>query len=79
MQHLKDVNLEAHKNSPFAVAVNYMLRILSQQYSDVPGFVGSMNHLAERVNSSYVSTARRIELEVMHAGRVSTFLNIASE
>lgn len=71
MQHLKDVNLEAHQDSPFALAVNFMLKILAQQYADVPGFEGSMKHLASRVNASYVSTPRRLELEVMHAGRVS--------
>jgi hypothetical protein len=29
-----------------------------------------MKHLSDRVNSSHVSTARRVELELMHAGRM---------
>lgn len=74
VQHLKDVNLEAHKDSPFALAVNFLLKILAQQYGENPGFTGSMQHLSSQVNSSHVSTARRVELELMHAGRVSTLL-----
>lgn len=71
IQHLKDVGLEARLASPYNVAMDFLVRILTQQYADAPGLGASMKHLLSGVTSSSTSTVRRFELELMHAGRVS--------
>lgn len=71
MQHLQDVNLDTRPDSPFAVAVHFMLKFLSQEYADVPQFCAVLDGLMQRVNTNFISTARRLELELMHTGRVS--------
>lgn len=69
-QHLKD-SLVASRNSPFAIAARFMIEnIFSHQYSNFPGFELSMERLIGQINSSGVGTVRRLELELMQAGRV---------
>lgn len=68
IQHMKDVNHQEAPNSPFAVTIMYILRNLCQQYSGAPGYVTALKELLDRVGSSYI-TLRRLELELMHAGR----------
>ncbi|EHK20406.1 uncharacterized protein TRIVIDRAFT_68807 [Trichoderma virens Gv29-8] len=69
MQHHKD-GLGASHNSPFAIAARFMIdNIFSHQYSHVPGFELRMEKLIDQINSSEVGTVRRLELELMQAGR----------
>lgn len=68
---MKDTTFDLTKGSQVDVAVNFMQSILTQQYSDVPKFVSRLGELRSRVNSSYGSTARRLELELMNVGKVS--------
>ncbi|KAI9167104.1 hypothetical protein HJFPF1_03228 [Paramyrothecium foliicola] len=69
IQHIKDVNLQAQPESPFSHAVRYLLRMLSQQFSSVPGYAARLHELLTRADTSYI-TIRRLELELMHAGRI---------
>lgn len=71
MQHIQDINLDARPDSPFALAVNFMLKLLAEQYPNAPEFCTILDDLLQRVNNNFISTARRLELELMHAGRVS--------
>jgi hypothetical protein len=52
--------------------------IFSHQYSHYPGYELSMDQLMSQVNSGGVGTVRRLELELMQAGKVrrksATFL-----
>jgi hypothetical protein len=78
VQHMKDTNHQTTPNSPLAVAITFMLRVLAQQYSGAPGYVAAVKELLTRVESSCI-TLRRLELELMHAGRVSKLLDLTEE
>jgi hypothetical protein len=69
IQHMKDVNHQAGPDSPLIHAISYMLRVLCQQYAGAPGYVSVVKELLDRAESGYI-TLRRLELELMHAGRV---------
>ncbi|KAL7949983.1 hypothetical protein V8C42DRAFT_361057 [Trichoderma barbatum] len=69
VQHLKD-SLGASHDSPFAIAARFMIdNIFSHQYSHFPGFELGMEKLIGQINSGGVATVRRLELELMQAGR----------
>ncbi|KAK7393873.1 hypothetical protein QQX98_013344, partial [Neonectria punicea] len=71
MQHLGDTTLDVNNESPFAIAVNFMLKYGFQEYTaDSPGLLNGLDELLHRVNSNYVSTSRRLELELMHVGKM---------
>ncbi|PNY28742.1 Uncharacterized protein TCAP_01345 [Tolypocladium capitatum] len=70
MEHLQDVNLEAHEGSPFSVAASNTIDSLSLRYGSAPGFEPAMSYIRGRVKSSYVATPRRLELELMQAGKM---------
>lgn len=78
VQHLKD-SLGASHDSPFAIAARFMIdNIFSHQYSHFPGFELGMGKLIGQINSGGVGTVRRLELELMQAGRVrqrATFIS----
>jgi hypothetical protein len=71
MQHVHDPSMAMHVGSPYAIATNFMLKHSFQPYTDIPAFAASLDNLVQRVNSNFVSTLRRLELELMHAGKVS--------
>jgi hypothetical protein len=70
IQHLKDSNFNTHKDSPYMAAVNFMLNSLYQQYATDASFIVHISDLLSRIQSNQVSTSRRLELELMHIGRV---------
>ncbi|KAL7919681.1 hypothetical protein ACQKWADRAFT_300484 [Trichoderma austrokoningii] len=68
-QHYKD-SLVASADSPFAIAARFMIEnIFSHQYSHFPGSELGMGQLIGQVNSGGVGTVRRLELELMQAGK----------
>lgn len=71
IQHMKDVNSPARKDTPFLLAVQYLLDFLAQRYNDNDNFCSSITRLRNRVIGNQISTARRLELELVHEGRVS--------
>ncbi|KAF4977084.1 hypothetical protein FZEAL_6362 [Fusarium zealandicum] len=70
MQHLGDPTMVMHGDSSFAIAANFMLKHNFQQYANVTTFAASLNDLVQRVNANAVSTLRRLELELMHVGKM---------
>lgn len=70
-QHLRDKTMDVNSGSPFVLTVIFMLTSLSQRYSAHPEFINSLKDLQQRVNSNSVSTTRRLDLELMQAGKVS--------
>ncbi|KAK5998327.1 hypothetical protein PT974_00706 [Cladobotryum mycophilum] len=70
VHHIKD-GFGANKDIPFGIAAKYMIESgFSRQYSDVPGFVSSMRTLINQLNTGQISTVRRLELEMMQAGKM---------
>ncbi|KND87892.1 hypothetical protein TOPH_07447 [Tolypocladium ophioglossoides CBS 100239] len=70
MEHLRDVNLEAYEGSPFSIAASNTIDSLLLQYGSIPGFQSAMSFVLGRVKSNYVATPRRLELELMQAGKM---------
>ncbi|KFA63960.1 hypothetical protein S40285_05731 [Stachybotrys chlorohalonatus IBT 40285] len=79
LQHMKDVSIDAQHDSPYSIAVRCMLNMLYKRYPNVPNFTASICNIVNRFSSSCISTPRRLELELMHVGRIhlppSTFLD----
>ncbi|CAM1511282.1 Fc.00g087950.m01.CDS01 [Cosmosporella sp. VM-42] len=71
MQHIQDTSFDSHTDQPFALSVTFLLNLLSRQFSDSPGLAKGLKDLEHRVNANYVSTTRRLELELMHVGKMS--------
>ncbi|GFP53510.1 hypothetical protein TASIC1_0002069400 [Trichoderma asperellum] len=68
-QHYKD-SLAAGANSPFAITTRFIIEnIFSHQFSHFPGSELGMKQLIGQVNSGGVGTVRRLELELMQAGK----------
>ena len=67
---MEDPHPEHPAQSPFAVAMSYILRLLSQKFADVQGFGTHMKGTLERVNSGSITSVRRAELELLQAGKV---------
>ncbi|KAH7328043.1 hypothetical protein B0I35DRAFT_6985 [Stachybotrys elegans] len=70
IQHLKDPNFNTQKDSPYMTAVKFMLSSLCHKYGTVHSFIANVGDLMGRVQSNQVSTSRRLELELMHIGRI---------
>lgn len=75
IQHLSDPTTMMHGDSSFADTVNFMLRHKFQRYVHVPGVATGLNDIVHRIDSNFVSTPRRLELELMHIGKVSRELS----
>ncbi|KAL7820991.1 hypothetical protein V8C26DRAFT_392168 [Trichoderma gracile] len=68
-QHKKD-SVGATHGSPFAIAARFMVEnIFAPQYSHFPGFELGMEKVVGQINSGAVATVRRLELELMQAGK----------
>lgn len=67
---MKDVSIDAQHDSPYSIAVRCMLNMLYKRYPNVPNFTASICNIVNRFSSSCISTPRRLELELMHVGRV---------
>ncbi|KAL7893601.1 hypothetical protein HDV63DRAFT_184057 [Trichoderma sp. SZMC 28014] len=68
-QHFRD-SLAAGVDSPLAIAARFMIeKIFSHEFSHFPGFELGMDQLMGQVNSGGVGTVRRLELELMQAGK----------
>jgi hypothetical protein len=70
LQHSKD-SVGATHDSPFAIAARFMIEsIFAHQYSHFPGFELGMEKIIGQLNSGTVTSVRRLELELMQAGKV---------
>lgn len=76
--HLNDDKMKPppDSESPFAITVSYILKVLSQKFNGVRDLDSRLKDIQDRVNDGYVSTVRRAELELFQAGKVSSFIGI---
>lgn len=72
MQHLGDVNLDVAPSTPYGLAVDYMLSFGFHEYAvEYPRFQAGLRHIRDRSRSSFGTTTRRLELDLINAGKVS--------
>ncbi|KAF5027473.1 hypothetical protein F66182_434 [Fusarium sp. NRRL 66182] len=69
MQHLGDTAVQMCGDLPVGIVTDFMNHNLDL-YSHNEAFAGSLNGLAQRVDSNFVSTLRRLELELMDLGKM---------
>jgi hypothetical protein len=70
MKHFFDFGVNSLLNTPFPVAVNVGVQGLLQDYSDAPGLRDNLTRIRQRVACGDVASVRRLELELIEAGKV---------
>jgi hypothetical protein len=74
--HSKDAHVHAQPNTPYYIAVTHMINALCRRFSQYPAFLPCMHNLMLRFSSNSITTPRRLELELMHAGKVRSWEQI---
>ena len=69
-KHHQLSGIESSPNSPFAITVGYVMNVLAQQYSDFPGLNPQLKEVNHRVMKRSIGSVRRVELEILQAGKV---------
>lgn len=62
--------IESSPSSPFAITVGYVMSVLDQTFSDVPGLTPQLKGVNQRVMKRSIGSVRRVELEILQAGKV---------
>jgi hypothetical protein len=70
MKHLLDFSDNAVANTPFPLAVNAAVQGLLHDYPDASGLGDNLAGVRQRVASGEVASVRRLELELIRAGKV---------
>jgi hypothetical protein len=71
IKHLKDVNHFSPVNEALLVTVKYILTVVSRKFSNSKGLNSRLMELYRRLSSGTIFSVRRVEIELLHAGRVS--------
>jgi hypothetical protein len=72
VRHLKDLSsLEVERASSDLKSVTLILKILLHRHADSSKFVAGMTKMLERLKLSKGASLRRLELDIMHVGKVS--------
>ncbi|RYP79356.1 hypothetical protein DL769_003037 [Monosporascus sp. CRB-8-3] len=70
--HMAEMRHDALHTDAFAVTANYILQVLSQTFHDSTDLLSSLSVIGQRVKNHAVTTVRRLELEIMQAGKSLT-------
>lgn len=73
LQHLRDLHLDTTQSLIFSQAAESAIASLCQQHCVDVSFVRSMSKLRQAICSNRICTTRRLELELMHRGKVGRF------
>ncbi|KAK0715637.1 hypothetical protein B0H67DRAFT_601141 [Lasiosphaeris hirsuta] len=68
-KHLSDMSPPVSVNHAFAATVNYVLSTLAQDYGDASLLKNKLDGVLTRVNHGTISSVRRIEIELLFAGK----------
>ncbi|KAJ9148915.1 Zinc finger protein [Pleurostoma richardsiae] len=78
-KHTQDLSSETPPNNPFTIAVSFALNLLTQHFFKFDQLGSHLAGVQRRVNGGSVRSVRRLELEVLQAGKISipaaTFFN----
>ncbi|KAH9904139.1 hypothetical protein F4778DRAFT_83664 [Xylariomycetidae sp. FL2044] len=69
--HLSDFQPDTAQNSPFAITANYIISILTQTSYNSADLTTRLGGISQRVHAGYIVTIRRLELEILQAGKSS--------
>ncbi len=68
--HMDELRNGAYSEA-FPVTAYYILRILGQTYPDSDRLLSNLGAVNQRVENNAITTVRRLELEILQAGKVS--------
>lgn len=68
---MKDATFDPARSPQVAVAINLIQDLLVRQLGADPSCISRLDALRTGANSGCSSTTRRLELELMHVGKVS--------
>lgn len=71
IKHLKDVNPSGAVNEALLATVKYMLTVLSREFGAAEGLNARLSELYQRLRNGTISGVRRLEIELLHAGKAS--------
>ncbi|GAB1318691.1 hypothetical protein MFIFM68171_08901 [Madurella fahalii] len=69
IKHLKDINPSAVVNEALLVTVKYILEMLAREFGGAEGLNTRLSELYQRLSSGTISGVRRVEIELLHAGK----------
>ncbi|KXJ92364.1 hypothetical protein Micbo1qcDRAFT_233641 [Microdochium bolleyi] len=67
--HMDDLRTEHGSNQPFIAGAHYIINVLVQSFRDSPGISQRLRCVGQRVHNRDTSTVRRLEMELMQAGK----------
>ncbi|RYP46944.1 hypothetical protein DL768_006927 [Monosporascus sp. mg162] len=67
--HMAEMRHDALHTDAFAVTANYILQVLSQNFRDSADLLSYLSVIGQRVKNNAVTTVRRLELEILQAGK----------
>lgn len=68
--HIEDLRADRGTSQPFTVGANYILNVLSHSFRDYLALAPRLRDVAQRVRDRTIVTVRRLEMELMQAGKV---------
>ena len=70
--HMAETNHDPGHFNAFAVTGNYIVQDLGQYFRESSRLLSNLGIVGQRLKSNAISTIRRLELEILRAGRVSS-------
>ncbi|RYO95843.1 hypothetical protein DL764_007595 [Monosporascus ibericus] len=67
--HMAEMRHDASHTDAFAITANYILQVLSQNFHDSTDLLSYLPVVGQRVKNNAVTTIRRLELELLQAGK----------
>ncbi|KAJ1333540.1 hypothetical protein MN608_03531 [Microdochium nivale] len=67
--HMEDLRAEHGSSQPFIAGATYLINVLLQSFRDNPGIAHRLRGVSQRVRNQDTSTVRRLEMELMQAGK----------
>lgn len=71
-KHHQLSDIQVPPNSPFAITVDFIMTMLDQKFSEYPDLKPQIGGISHRLKSGSIGSVRRVELEVLQAGKVGT-------
>ncbi|KAK3944935.1 hypothetical protein QBC46DRAFT_373656 [Diplogelasinospora grovesii] len=68
-RHLRDASLPVAVNEAFRVTVEWIVMTLAQCFANAGDLVGELDGVKLGVNGGLISSIRRVEIELLHAGK----------
>lgn len=69
--HMSEIRHEPSRVDAFSITANFITQVLCQTFQDIPSLFIGLTAIDHRVRGKQITTVRRLELEILQAGKVS--------